>query len=110
MEKIKAYKKKNTIENKISLMCYVLNQSLAETEVRALAGIIRFATAGSVTLTIELTKQIRDEYSLSKSALSTSIHRVEKKGLIVRHGKVVTINPLLSVLNDINKIVVCFDV
>lgn len=105
---MKAYKKAPLLENKIKLISYLLDLSLPEAEIKVLSGIVKYAGTGSIALTVLLTKQIRTEYDLSESAFSTSAHRLEKKGLIVRHGKTVTINPLLLGLNETNKIAIFF--
>lgn len=105
---MKAYKKLPLLDNKIKLICYLLDVSLPESELKVLAGIVKYAGTGSLALTVLLTKQLRAEYDLTESSFSTSAHRLEKKGLIVRHGKTVTINPLLVGLNETNKIAIFF--
>lgn len=82
--------------------------ALPEAEVKTLQGLIKYATNGSLFVSIELSKQIRAEFGLSTSSLATALHRLEKKGVIKKSGKTTFINAHFLNLDSLDKLLVQF--
>ena len=75
---------------KIKLICDVKFGGVSESELAVLHQVLRLALNGGLTVTREISKQMVDETGLSESVISTNLHRLSKKGLFDKSGRVIT--------------------
>ena len=97
------------INKKIYIVTHSCFGATSESELKLLRVIIDFATNNSITLTPEVSKQIISAAGISSSLFSTSIHRLEKKGILNSMGKTKNLHPVYKDILIWEKILISFN-
>lgn len=106
---IRGIKRPNTLKSKIDILLRVMFETLPEAELKTLTAIIEYSTNGAIAITADIGRQIRDAGGITESSFSTSLYRLEKKGIIKRSGKTVFLNPVFVGIGELDKFVVSFE-
>ena len=97
-------------KKKIKLICDVKFGGVSDSELVVLHQVLRLALNGGLTVTREISKQMVDETGLSESVISTNLHRLSKKGLFDKSGRVITsINGLFKDVFEVKGYVFMFE-
>lgn len=80
----------------------------SDSELSTLSSILAFSSAGTITMTPSLTKQTASLAGISNTSLTTSLFRLEKKGMIVRSGKNINFHPVFNNLMGAEKLLISF--
>jgi DNA-binding MarR family transcriptional regulator len=98
----------NQLELKVKCLSAICFGGCAEAELKALTCLIQYSTNNSICLTIDVSKQIIVSAGIGRSAFSTALFRLEKKGIIVRSGKTITLHPVFNKIDETEKILISF--
>ena len=79
---------------------------LSDSESAMLSKLIKFSNNNSVTLDVNLSRQIRDELKMTQSSFNTAIHRLELKKCITKEGKGIVLNPVYNRISEWIEIVI----
>lgn len=79
---------------------------LSESEQRTLDVLIKFCTNNSITITPDISKQILQAAEITQSSFNTSLHRLEKKGIINSIGKTKNLHPYLHNIDKCDGILI----
>jgi hypothetical protein len=102
------FNSENALKNKLNVLNAIQGRFLSETETSVLMGFISFSTNNCLTMSVEITKQIKSEYGLSTSNFNTSVHRLEEKGAYKKEGKTIYLNPLYNNITETTGILIQF--
>jgi len=100
--------KGDILSKKIEVVSKLIYGDLPPNELNTLAAIITYQSNNSLFITPIISEQIRIKFGISKTGLSTSLHRLCEKKLIRKDGKTITLNPAFSGLNDMDKLLISF--
>jgi len=96
-------------DRKIETITKICFGQLADSELSLLKTIIDFSTNNSITITPELSKQILVAANLTQSSFGTSLHRLEKKGVLNSMGKTKNLHPVFNNILTWDKILISFE-
>jgi len=109
MSVIKFNLKDNSLKKKVDVVCKIcLTESLSDTELCVLAAVILYSTNNSITITPDIGRQIKTDISISDTNFSTSLFRLEKKGVFTKTGRTITLHPAFTGIHDCDRISVSF--
>ncbi len=97
-----------SLENKIRCIGYMFFGELSEVETKVLVQIISSAENGQLNITADVSKTITKALNLNASSFSVSIHRLVKKRAIGKQNSVITLSPILAILNQENDFIIRF--
>lgn len=80
----------------------------SDSELEILALLIQYSTNNSITLTVDLARQIRQSAGVGESSFSTHLFRLDKKGIMVRQGKTITFHPIFNKIQETEKLLITF--
>jgi DNA-binding MarR family transcriptional regulator len=105
--------KRFTIENselkhKVSALCFLKFKGLSATEEAVLSWFVAGSVNSAISVDKSLTKQITHELNISQSSLSTSIFRLQEKGVIKKSGKVIILNPIFNDITNMDNLIISF--
>ena len=107
---VKKFKIKSTTESRVDVICKIFfKQTLPDTELRVLAVILDYSQNNEVTITLEVAKQAKLAADVSDTNFSTSLFRMEKKGLFGKVGKTISFHPVFNKIHETDKIVINFE-
>lgn len=107
---VKKFKMKSSTEKKAEILCKIFfNSSLSDTELKVLAVILDYSTNNSITLTPDIGRQIKNEAAISETSFSTSLFRLEKKGIFSKVSRTITFHPVFSNIHTTERIVINFE-
>jgi len=86
----------------------VFQESLSETELHVLAVILDYSTNNAITLSLDVSKQVKQQVDVSDSSFSTSLYRLEQKGIIIRQGKTIQFHPAFSNIHLMDSLIISF--
>lgn len=86
----------------------VFKESLSETELDVLAVILDYSTNNAVTLSLDISKQVKQQADVTDSSFSTSLYRLEQKGIIIRQGKTIQFHPAFSNIHAVDSLIISF--
>lgn len=99
----------NSLKKKVDVVCKIcFKQVLSETELDVLAAVILYSTNNSITITSDIGKQIKSEINITDTNFSTSLFRLEKKGVFSKDSKTITLHPAFTGMHDCDKIYISF--
>lgn len=104
----KKIKQSATTQNKVYVLCAMLKKKLSDTEINVLSELVEMSQGNSITLNVQITKQIRETLNISESSLNTSIHRLEQKKVINKEGKTIVLSPIFNDLLSLEGLVIEF--
>jgi len=97
-----------TLLNKVMVLNRMVNISLSDSESAVLAELLSYSTGNALTLTPEITKQMRSNTSMAPSLFNTCMHRIEQKGAIKKEGKTIMLSPIYNNMENITGLLVEF--
>lgn len=100
--------KPNTTREKVKILCAMTNKSLSENELYILSELIEMSQGNNITLSVQITKQIRDELNISSSLFNTGIHRLEQKKVLNKSGKTIMLSPMFNNLSELEGLLIEF--
>jgi len=107
---VKKFKLKGTTEKRADVICKIFfKQSLPDTELRVLAVILDYSQNNSITITLEVARQAKLAADVTDTNFSTSLFRMERKGLFSKVGKTINFHPVFNAIHETERIVVTFD-
>jgi DNA-binding MarR family transcriptional regulator len=98
-----------TIKNKVRILSTIQFGGISDSELLVLSIIIYHSTNNSIALSSDMARQIKKEANITDSSFSTSLYRLKKQGLIRRDSKTITIHPIFSKLDDMERLVISFN-
>lgn len=99
----------NATKKKAEMISKLLfTESLSETELDVLAVILDYSSNNSVTLSLDVSKQVKQQAGVSDSSFSTSLYRLEQKGIIIRQGKTIQFHPAFSNIHSVDSFIISF--
>lgn len=98
----------NTSRDKIKVLCSLMSKHLSDTELSILSELIDMSQNNNITLTVSLTKQIRDELKITTSSFNTSLHRLEQKKVLNKTGKTIMLSPVFNNLSELDGLIIEF--
>lgn len=98
----------NSLQIKAKCLMEVCFGGCSDSELQILAYLIQFSTGNSITLTVDLSRQIKASAGVGDSSFSTSLFRLEKKGVLTRLHKTVNLHPAFNNLQDVEKLMISF--
>jgi DNA-binding MarR family transcriptional regulator len=107
MRKVIKYPKELSTADKVNILSSLQKIGLSDTESAVLAEIIEHSQNNNITLSVSITKQIRDTLNISATSFNTSLHRLEQKGTIKKEGRTIILNPLYNKLQEITELLIC---
>lgn len=106
---IKRFKVANSTKKKVEVITRLLfKDGLSAAELDVLSGVVDFATNNELMVSVDVAKQIKSMTGVGDSAFSTALFRLEKKGIIAKSGKTITLHPAFINVAIIEKIVLSF--
>lgn len=90
--------------DKIDILTKICFDPISDSELRLLKVLIDFSTNNSITLTQEVSKQVLEAAAIGQSLFNTSIHRLQKKCILIANGKTKTLHPIYNNINDWDKL------
>lgn len=105
---IRSFKVENSLKSRVKVLLALSGQNLSDAEFSSLIAVISYSVNNSIFVSAHIGGIIKKEFGLSDSAFSTSLFRLEKKGLIKRDGKTIVLHPMLSNVGELEKLVVSF--
>ncbi len=105
---IKGIEIDRSIQKKINVIVNLICDGLSDSELNTLESIIKHSSNNTLFITPIVSKYIQDEFGITSSSFSTSLHRLEKKGIIKRSGKTVMIHPYFKDIASLDKLVISF--
>lgn len=105
---IRGITKPDTLKARVSVLVSLHFTHLPEAELNTLTAVIHYSINNSLAITPDLSKQIRKETPISESSFSTALYRLERRGVINRTSKTITIHPIFKGVGDMGKLVVSF--
>ena len=106
MRKIIKYPTVLTTAGKVGIISALQQINLSDNESAVMAQLIEYSNNNSITLSVYLSKEIRDKLSITATSFNTSIHRLEQKGTIKKEGRTIILNPLYNRLIDVTEILI----
>lgn len=106
----KRIKQPATTQRKVFVICNLFDKQLSDNEINILSELIEMSQGNSITLNVQITKQIRETLTISESSLNTSIHRLEQKKVITKSGKTIVLSPIFNDLLSLEGLVIEFSV
>lgn len=100
--------KPNTTREKVNVLCLLTNKQLSDTETNILSELIEMSQGNNITLSVQITKQIRDELNISSSLFNTGIHRLEQKKVLNKSGKTIMLSPMFNNISELSEFIVGF--
>ena len=95
-------------DKRIEIITKLFFPPLSDSELRLLKTLISFSTGNSVTLTADVSKQILLAADIGQSLFNTSLHRLEKKGILNSAGKTKNLHPIYNNIGDWEKVLISF--
>lgn len=106
---VKKYRVSGSTEKKVEVISKVLfKELLSDTESLILSILLDYSTNNTITLSVDVTKQVKSQAGVTDSSFSTSIYRLEKKGLIIRAGKNIQFHPALNNIHSMDSLIINF--
>lgn len=99
----------NSISRKVSVICFLLDCSISQSELSVLYGIIQYCENMQLTITQNSREEIMKFCDITGSNLSTILHRLTEKGLIARQNKTIILNPMFKDLDKLTGVLVKFE-
>lgn len=96
------------LKQKARIVSAVNNISLSDTELSVLTLLIEFSGNGTITLTGEISKQIRAITNVKEGAYNTAILRLGEKKAITKKGRDIILHPHFKDLEGITEVLVRF--
>lgn len=93
---------------KLSIMCYAFFGGISASERTILSELINTSTNNSIVLNGEISGQICQSLNMSAAAFSIALFRLEKKGVIKKSGKSITLHPVLNNINELDTLIISF--
>lgn len=101
----------SSVSRKVDIVTMVyFKQQLSDTELLVLAAVINYSTNNTITLTPEISKAMRNETGVSDTSFSTSLFRLEKKGLYTKAGRTIQLHPAFSNIHSMDKLSIIFPI
>jgi len=100
--------KPNTSREKVKVICAMMDKHLSDTELSILSELIEMSENNNITLSVQITKQIRSTLSITSSLCNTGISRLQEKGVITKTGKTIIISPVFNNLSELDGLVIEF--
>jgi hypothetical protein len=97
------------LKHKVNALCVLVFKGLSATEELILCKLIELSINNSLSLSVDISRQIQQDLTISQSSFSTSLHRMVEKKVIAKQGKVVTLNPVFANINELEKLVISFE-
>lgn len=97
----------DVLNRKLSFIVPIFG-GISGTELDILTLIIQYSTNNSICITSDLSKQLQIASGVTRSAFSTSLHRLEKKGIFNRTGKTITLHPVFNNIEKAEKLLITF--
>lgn len=90
----KAFKiKDSTLRKKTDLLTKLFfSFVLSDTELDMLTSIILYSNNNSLTITLDIARQMKSEMNVTDTSFSTSLFRLHKKGLFEKDSKTITLH------------------
>ena len=104
----KRIKQPATTQRKVFIICSLFDKQLSNNEINILSELVEMSQGNSITLNVQITKQIRETLDISESSLNTSIHRLEQKKVITKSGKTIVLSPIFNDLLSLEGLVIEF--
>lgn len=104
----KKVKINGSLYSKIRVMTLLIDKELSDLELKVLTGVVQLSENNTVFMSIPTGTKIKQDYRVSESGLSTGLHRLQKKGLIVRDGKTISLLPMFNNIQDLSNLIVNF--
>lgn len=95
------------LKDKVHALC-VLKFNISATEELILYWLIQQSINNSLSLNVDISRQLQIYLNISSSALATSLYRLGKKGIIAKSGKTITLNPIFNNIQELDKLVISF--
>lgn len=95
-------------DRRLEIITRAMFGQLSEGELKLLNILISFSTNNSITLTPDLSKQAVSAAGITYSSFGTSIHRLEKKGVISSSGKTKILHPIFNGFNELDGMLINF--
>jgi hypothetical protein len=101
--------KGNSLQIKIKCIIELCFGGCSDSELEVMTWLLTYSTGNTITLSTETSRQIKQLAQVGPSAFTTSLFRMEKKGLINRTGKVIRLHPAFNNLDGADKILISFE-
>ena len=106
---IKYTGKEEYIKACITALCALRNTNLSDSESAMLLKLITYSTNNSLTLDVNLARQIREELGIKESLYGTCISRLQEKKCITKEGKSIILNPVYNRISEWKEVVIRLD-
>jgi hypothetical protein len=101
-------KRDNTLRSKVSVLLAIQGIRLSEGEENSLLAVITYSDGAALHISAHTGGAMKKEFNLNDSSFSVGLHRLEKKKLIARSGKTISLNPMFNNIGDLEKLVISF--
>ncbi len=106
---IKYSDKEEYIKACITTLCSLRNTNLSDSESAMLLKLITYSTNNSLTLDVNLGRQIREALGIGESLYGTCISRLQDKKCITKEGKSIILNPVYNRIMEWKEVVIRLD-
>lgn len=100
--------KDSGIQTKILTLIQLSGGVVSSAEITSLVALCEYSTNNTIHLDAKNREGICRGYGITDSALSTAMHRLEKKKLIARNGKTISLHPMFSGIGELKALVIKF--
>lgn len=87
-------------DKQISILSFIRFGRLSDSEIGLISSLLAIRDGLSVTLDSSTTNEIESNTGLNSAAISTYLHRLGKKGVIKKSGRVINFHPIYSVIDS----------
>lgn len=101
--------KDNSTAKKIEILTYIAFGYVSDTELNVLRLIIAYSTHNSMSVDINISSTISSSLKITNSAFNTTLFRLNKRGVIRKQGKLITLSPVYSKIEDMDKLLISFE-
>jgi len=105
MRKVIKYKEL-LLKDKVYIISALRKIQLSDSESAVVSSLITYSNNNSLTLDVNLARQIREELEIGQSLFNTCMRRLEIKKCIRKEGKSIWLDPMFNNLKEVSEIVI----
>lgn len=94
---------------KIRVIGDLIFGSLSDKEIHLLTHLIGYSINNSMGISPEVSRQFKQQMNITQSDFNVTMHRLDKKGVIVKSGKAITLHPIFHNLNEVDNLIIKFN-
>ena len=96
------------VKKKLDIIGFVSFGGLSSTELNIMCQFIHYSLNNFLCLDVAISSEIQKDIGITQSSFNTSVFRLEKKGVIKKSGKTITLHPIFNNIQNLDKLIIDF--